>query len=291
MNEEVKTLNDIIFVDESTNYTTILIKTFFVFQYAVWHFNANFIIKTDDDAFINVPATIAMLKARQPLGILWTCLITWHDYAAWLLCTTAMTPTQDLCMTPTCTNERLYIGTMARGGPVHLDPEHRWQNMEFFNHTGLEKYPNYMMGGGYVVSGDVAAALVSLHAQVGLKFTPIEDATFGFWLSPMDLRQVDHPKIYAWGNPCCFRRILRFKSCTLCVGVVRALATTRHACTAQPSKQPGMLRRLVQPWFRKDLCSDDPWLILHKLDTPEKMRLMGKVVEECIAARDAQTTT
>lgn len=64
VNEEVKTLNDIIFVNESTNYTTILIKTFYVFQYAVWHYNANFIIKTDDDAFINVPATIAMLKVR-----------------------------------------------------------------------------------------------------------------------------------------------------------------------------------------------------------------------------------
>lgn len=64
MNEEVKSLNDIIFVDQSTNYTTILIKTLFVFQYAVWHYTANFIIKTDDDAFINVPATINMLKVR-----------------------------------------------------------------------------------------------------------------------------------------------------------------------------------------------------------------------------------
>lgn len=95
-----------------------------------------------------------------------------------------------------------------------MDPEHRWNNIEFYNHTGLEKYPNYMMGGGYIVSGDVAAALVSLHEEVGLKFTPIEDATFGFWLSAMDLRQVDHPKIYAWGTPCCFRRIIKFKCST-----------------------------------------------------------------------------
>lgn len=69
-----------------------------------------------------------------------------------------------------------------------------------------------MMGGGYIISGDVAAALVSLHDQVGLKFTPIEDATFGFWLSAMDLRHIDHPKIYAWGTPCCLRRFLRRKS-------------------------------------------------------------------------------
>lgn len=163
-----------------------------------------------------------------------------------------------------------------------MDPEHRWNNMEFYNHTGLEKYPNYMMGGGYIVSGDVASALVSLHVQVGLKFTPIEDATFGFWLSAMDLRQVDHPKIYAWGTPCCFRRILRFKQC-MCAHACWKKNTLNTLDTA--NRQPGKLRLLVQPWFRKDLCSDEPWLILHKLDTPEKMRLMATVIKECVAAR------
>lgn len=47
---------------------------------------------------------------------------------------------QGLCTNAQCSNQRLYIGTMARGGVVHMDPEHRWSNVQFFNHTGLEKY-------------------------------------------------------------------------------------------------------------------------------------------------------
>ena len=60
--------------------------------------------------------------------------------------------------------------------------------------AGLKTYPNYMMGGGYVVSGDVAASLVNINKHMRLKFTPIEDATLGFWLMSMDLRHIDHPR-------------------------------------------------------------------------------------------------
>lgn len=41
---------------------------------------------------------------------------------------------------------------------------------------------------------DVAKALVNMQSTVGLKFTPIEDATLGFWLMGLDMRQIDHPK-------------------------------------------------------------------------------------------------
>ncbi len=51
-----------------------------------------------------------------------------------------------------------------------------------------------MFGGGYIVSADVAKALVTLESLVKLKFTPIEDATVGFWLMGMDIRQIDHKK-------------------------------------------------------------------------------------------------
>lgn len=57
-----------------------------------------------------------------------------------------------------------------------------------------------MFGGGYIVSADVAKALVTMESVVKLKFTPIEDATVGFWLMGMDIRQIDHPK-YVWPGP------------------------------------------------------------------------------------------
>ena len=42
-----------------------------------------------------------------------------------------------------------------------------------------------------------------------LKFTPIEDATLGFWLMAMDLRHVDHPRFLTYGVPCCFDAAVR----------------------------------------------------------------------------------
>ena len=75
--------------------------------------------------------------------------------------------------------------------------------------TGLKTYPNYMMGGGYIVSGDVASSLVNINRKMQLKFTPIEDATVGFWLMSMDLRHIDHPKFYTWAAPCCFKAPVR----------------------------------------------------------------------------------
>ena len=75
--------------------------------------------------------------------------------------------------------------------------------------AGLKTYPNYMMGGGYVVSGDVASSLVNINRKMKLKFTPIEDATLGFWLMSMDLRHIDHPRFYSWAAPCCFKAPVR----------------------------------------------------------------------------------
>ena len=93
-----------------------------------------------------------------------------------------------------CRNERLYMGRMCTESEVLLQPGHKWNNILFHNHTGLKMYPNYMMGGGYILSGDVSKMLLDINAKLRLKFTPIEDATLGFWLMSMDLRHVDHPK-------------------------------------------------------------------------------------------------
>ena len=35
-------------------------------------------------------------------------------------------------------------------------PEHPHNSMPFWKHTGLRFYPKYMVGGGYVISDDVA---------------------------------------------------------------------------------------------------------------------------------------
>lgn len=75
--------------------------------------------------------------------------------------------------------------------------------------AGLRTYPTYAMGGGYVLSGDVARMLVTVNLKMKLKFTPIEDATLGFWLMSMDLRHIDHNRFHTWAAPCCFKPPVR----------------------------------------------------------------------------------
>ena len=33
--------------------------------------------------------------------------------------------------------------------------------------------------------------------------------------------------------------------------------------------------------IENDLCSDDPWIVLHKIDSPTKMRYVGNQVNQC----------
>ena len=98
---------DIIYIKERTNYKSILYKTYFIFEYAVEHFDVAFVLKTDDDAFVNVPPLLRLLGS--------------------------------LCETRDCSAERLYIGRMIQESEVLLAPGHKWNNAVFYNHTGVSK--------------------------------------------------------------------------------------------------------------------------------------------------------
>ena len=104
MQKEVETHNDIVLLKEKTNYKSILFKTYFVLEYAIKHYDVRYILKTDDDAFINVRALVQQLR--------------------WL------------CSSPECRTERVYMGKMAKESEVLLQPGHKWNNMVFYNHTG-----------------------------------------------------------------------------------------------------------------------------------------------------------
>ncbi|KAK9917595.1 hypothetical protein WJX75_006193 [Coccomyxa subellipsoidea] len=201
VSKEVEQHGDIVLVREKTNYKSILLKTFFVLEYAIKHYDVRFILKTDDDAYVHVEAL----------------------------------------------------------------PGHKWNNIVFYNHTGLKTYPNYMMGGGYILSGDVAKMLLDMNSKMRLKFTPIEDATLGFWLMSMDLRHVDHPKMYTYAVPCCFKAPVRKEG------------------------QRIVTRFQLQDDIEQQICSNDPWIILHKIDSPTKMRYIGSKVNSCNKTADSMS--
>ena len=52
--KEEEQYGDLAFLPEKTNYKSILFKTFFIFQYAAEHFDFRYVLKTDDDTFVNV---------------------------------------------------------------------------------------------------------------------------------------------------------------------------------------------------------------------------------------------
>ena len=64
-------------------------------------------LKTDDDAFVNVPPLLRLLGS--------------------------------LCETRDCSAERLYIGRMIQESEVLLAPGHKWNNAVFYNHTGVSR--------------------------------------------------------------------------------------------------------------------------------------------------------
>lgn len=60
--KEVEQHGDIVLVREKTNYKSILLKTFFVLEYAIKHYDVRFILKTDDDAYVHVEALVHQLR-------------------------------------------------------------------------------------------------------------------------------------------------------------------------------------------------------------------------------------
>lgn len=102
--KEVDQHSDIVFVNHKTNYKSILFKTYYVLEYAVTNFDVKFVLKTDDDAFINIAPLMSQLHL--------------------------------LCITEECRNERIYMGRMAKESEVLLQPGHKWNNIIFHNHTG-----------------------------------------------------------------------------------------------------------------------------------------------------------
>lgn len=80
--EEMQEHQDIVLVHGETTYKSILLKTLFVYEYAVRHYDARFILKTDDDAFVHTRAMVQQLRL--------------------------------LCESPDCRRERLYMGKQCR---------------------------------------------------------------------------------------------------------------------------------------------------------------------------------
>lgn len=85
-------------------------------QWVATNVSPNFVVKTDDDAYISCAALVATLKG--------------------------------LCRNPDCRNEGMYFGQEKHNGEVITEIDSKWSNLEYFQLTGLKEYMPYMLGGG-----------------------------------------------------------------------------------------------------------------------------------------------
>lgn len=219
--DELAGNRDFVWLEGDNSYQTLGGATLAVFHHVVATYDFSFVLKADDDSFVNVPALTAVLRQQ--------------------------------CRHPGCQTEGVYLGSQVEGTVVtHGQKDHPHNSDEFWAHTGLTTYPKYMVGGGYVISDDVARMLVITSKTVGLKSYTVEDATFGYWVQPWDVRHINHTRFRTIATECCFN--------------------------------PGHTEVDILPGIAKDLCSEQPWLILHKIVETNQLRIIGKHVRECGAS-------
>eukprot|EP00667_Euglena_gracilis_P013112 EG_transcript_13514 len=86
---------------------------------------------------------------------------------------------------------RAYVGKQHCG--VAADAyDGVWAAPDFRNNTGLQQFPCYMQGGGYLLSGDVVKALGSVAAVIPLqRYRGLEDMAVGLWVSGWNLTTFD----------------------------------------------------------------------------------------------------
>lgn len=68
----------------------------------------------------------------------------------------------------TCGRNELSRAETAWPSQVRTAVGDKWQDVEYLNHTSLKTYMPYMMGGGYVLSADLARVILGINHQVRL---------------------------------------------------------------------------------------------------------------------------
>ena len=159
------------------------------------------------------------------------------------------------------------MGEEKRRGQVITTKGDKWNNEEYWHHTRLREYFPYMFGGGYVVSSDIARALHLANHLTGLKIFPNEDATFGFWVSGLNLRRVSHPGFHTAAGSCCLTEVERVEDEAVDESA-GPLAQTRRMSTD--------LWRL-QAW--EPLCAG--WMVLHKVESAAMMHFLHARIRGC----------
>ncbi|KAF2299454.1 hypothetical protein GH714_031995 [Hevea brasiliensis] len=143
---ELQTYGDIQLVPFVDYYNLITWKTVAICTFGAEVISANYVMKTDDDAFVRVDEVLASLRR---------------------------------------TNIRhgLLYGLINYNAQPHRNPNSKWYiSVEEWRESF---YPPWAHGPGYVVSQDIAKAVYKRHKKGQLKMFKLEDVAMGIWIAEM----------------------------------------------------------------------------------------------------------
>ncbi|DBA87852.1 TPA: hypothetical protein ACH3X1_004849 [Trebouxia sp. C0004] len=141
-------------------------QTLFMMQYALFHFDVQFIMKTEDTSYLRVENLLQVLQAS--------------------------------CTNPACHGEGLYMGHEIKNSSVlkGADDVMPQSSQQYLEHTHLKTHMPYMSGAGYILSSDLGHAVIDIASRSEthdwLFESGRDDMSIGFWLMSLDIRRVNH---------------------------------------------------------------------------------------------------
>ena len=141
LRDEASVYEDLVFGDFTDSYRNLTNKMALGIEWAAKHCQAQYVMKADDDSFVNIHELIPWLKEYQRKQ----------------------------------RDKPLYMGAALIDRKPYREPESQFYVSE--NEYPEKKYPPYASGGGYVFSGKLLAQLSK--ALKVVRLFPNEDACFG----------------------------------------------------------------------------------------------------------------
>lgn len=157
LKQEARVYKDVVIGDFLDTFRNLSLKTLLGLQWSLRHCQAKYILKTDEDCFVNVLSLVEWLQEYHM----------------------------------TNGSKPLYTGNIQKGMEVVRDKSHRYyvSGMDYNKHI----YPPYASGGGYIFSASLLPQLLAATKKVSA--IPVEDACFGLYMQHVGVKPVHNNRI------------------------------------------------------------------------------------------------
>eukprot|EP01023_Acetabularia_acetabulum_P045528 TRINITY_DN461_c0_g2_i2.p1 TRINITY_DN461_c0_g2~~TRINITY_DN461_c0_g2_i2.p1 ORF type:complete len:322 (-),score=23.56 TRINITY_DN461_c0_g2_i2:318-1283(-) len=146
----------VVLPDAGRKYRDLSGKMLYGIIYCHQNFNYKYLLKTDDDSFINVAALLTQIEKLD------------SEYNS---------------------SSALYAGKPMNA--INIFTRGKLADPRFQEVSHLQKYPPYMQGGGYILSRSITEYITQTQQKYGLQQTVSEDATMGMWMLSLNVTKLD----------------------------------------------------------------------------------------------------